>query len=159
MTTIKKLQTLIEHFEVCLPHNVFVLNKLQEIQEELIEQIDVNTEGLQDKVVETVIQSYKKRSAIGIAKYGKTMEREDLSTLEWLQHFQEEMMDATLYVESLKRKYRLLTTGPIKILSALVMGLYGKEALQNIRTNQAAESRTVALAAILGGQVHPHRGL
>ena len=114
MTTIKKLQTLIEHFEVCLPHNVFVLNKLQEIQKELIEQIDVNTEGLQDKVVETVIQSYKKRSAIGIAKYGKTMEREDLSTLEWLQHFQEEMMDATLYVESLKRKYRLLTTGTMK---------------------------------------------
>ena len=114
MTTIEKLNTLIEHFEVAAPHNVFVLNKLQEIQEELINQIDVDTEGLQDKVVDTVIQSYKKRSAIGIAKYGKTMEREDLSTLDWLQHLQEEMMDATLYVESLKRKYRLLTTGTMK---------------------------------------------
>jgi len=114
MTPIEKLSTLIEHFEVAAPHNVFVLNKLQEIQKELIDQIEVNTEGLQDKVVETVIQSYKKRSALGIAKYGKTMEREDLSTLDWLQHFQEEMMDATLYVESLKRKYRLLTTGTMK---------------------------------------------
>jgi len=114
MTTIKKLQTLIEHFEISLPHNVFVLHKLQEVRDELIDQIDVNTEGLQDKVVETVIQSYKRRSALGIEKYGKTMEREDLSTLEWLQHFQEEMMDATLYVESLKRKYRLLTTGTMK---------------------------------------------
>jgi ferritin len=114
MTTIKKLQTLIEHFEVCLPHNVFVLRKLQEVRDELIDQIDVDTEGLQDKVVETVIQSYKRRSALGIEKYGKTMEREDLSTLEWLQHFQEEMMDATLYVESLKRKYRVLTTGTMK---------------------------------------------
>ena len=114
MTTIEKLNTLIEHFEVAAPHNVFVLNKLQEIQEELINQIDVDTEGLQDKVVETVIQSYKRRSALGIEKYGKTMEREDLSTLDWLQHLQEEMMDATLYVESLKRKYRLLTTGTMK---------------------------------------------
>ena len=114
MTTIKKLQTLIEHFEISLPQNVFVLHKLQEVRDELIDQIDVNTEGLQDKVVETVIQSYKRRSALGIEKYGKTMEREDLSTLDWLQHFQEEMMDATLYVESLKRKYRLLTTGTMK---------------------------------------------
>jgi hypothetical protein len=51
---------------------------------------------------------------VGIAKYGKTMEREDLSTLDWLQHLQEELMDATLYIESLKRKYRLLTTGTMK---------------------------------------------
>mgnify|MGYP000922242313 CR=1 FL=1 len=69
---------------------------------------------MEDKIVQTVIEAYKERSKIGIEKYGKTMEREDLSTLEWLQHFQEEMMDATLYVESLKRKYRLLTTGTMK---------------------------------------------
>ena len=69
---------------------------------------------MEDKIVQTVIEAYKKRSEVGIAKYGKTMEREDLSTLDWLQHLQEELMDATLYVESLKRKYRLLTTGTMK---------------------------------------------
>ena len=41
------------------------------------------------------------RSDKGIAKYGVTMEREDLSITEWLTHLQEEMMDAILYVEKL----------------------------------------------------------
>jgi hypothetical protein len=69
---------------------------------------------MEDKIVQTVVEAYKKRSEVGIAKYGKTMEREDLSALDWLQHLQEELMDATLYIESLKRKYRLLTTGTMK---------------------------------------------
>jgi len=69
---------------------------------------------MEDKIVQTVIEAYKKRSKVGIEKYGQTMEREDLSALDWLQHLQEELMDATLYVESLKRKYRLLTTGTMK---------------------------------------------
>ena len=69
---------------------------------------------MEDKIVKAVTEAYKERSKVGIEKYGKTMEREDLSALDWLQHLQEELMDATLYVESLKRKYRLLTTGTMK---------------------------------------------
>jgi hypothetical protein len=30
------------------------------------------------------------------------MERDDLSPLQWLQHLQEELMDAAVYVEKLK---------------------------------------------------------
>ena len=69
---------------------------------------------MEDKIVQTVIEAYKERSKAGIEKYGHTMEREDLSALDWLQHLQEELMDATLYIESLKRKYRLITTGTMK---------------------------------------------
>ena len=32
------------------------------------------------------------------------MDRNDLSTLEWLQHLQEELMDATLYLEITKKR-------------------------------------------------------
>ncbi len=32
------------------------------------------------------------------------MDRNDLSPLEWLQHLQEELMDATLYLEKLKKE-------------------------------------------------------
>jgi hypothetical protein len=75
----------------------------------------IKTESnMEDKIVQTVIEAYKERSKVGIEKYGKTMEREDLSALDWLQHLQEELMDATLYIESLKRKYRLITTGTMK---------------------------------------------
>ncbi|MDB4486529.1 hypothetical protein N9014_00285 [bacterium] len=69
---------------------------------------------MEDKIVQKVIEAYKERSKVGIEKYGQTMEREDLSALDWLQHLQEELMDATLYIESLKRKYRLITTGTMK---------------------------------------------
>ena len=58
----------------------------------------------QDSIVESVVRSYKQRSYVGIRKYNKTMDRNDLSTLEWLQHLQEELMDATLYLEKLKKE-------------------------------------------------------
>jgi hypothetical protein len=69
---------------------------------------------MEDKIVKRVMEAYKLRSNEGIRKYGTTLERDDLSVLDWLQHLQEELMDATLYIESLKRKYRLITTGTMK---------------------------------------------
>ena len=44
---------------------------------------------MEDKIVKIVTEAYKERSKVGIEKYGKTMEREDLSTLDWPQHLQE----------------------------------------------------------------------
>ena len=55
-----------------------------------------------DKLVEKVKDQFTERSETGIEKYGTTLERNDLNLLEWLQHLQEEFMDATLYIEKLK---------------------------------------------------------
>ena len=41
------------------------------------------------------------RAIMGKAKYGVTMERTDLTTLDWLVHAQEESMDMTVYLERL----------------------------------------------------------
>lgn len=57
-----------------------------------------------DPTVERVIESYRNRSSKGIAKYGTTLSDNPLSTLEWLEHLQEELMDATLYIERLKKE-------------------------------------------------------
>jgi hypothetical protein len=62
---------------------------------------------MNDKIVISVLESFKKRSEIGIKKYNTTLERSDLSTLEWLQHAQEEAMDFVLYLERLKQEYKL----------------------------------------------------
>ena len=59
----------------------------------------------EDKIVKRVLKLFKKRSKDGIRKYNTTLDRNDLSTLEWLTHLQEEMMDATLYIERLKKEY------------------------------------------------------
>jgi len=59
---------------------------------------------MKDTIVESVIEQFKERSNVGINKYGVTLDRDDLNALEWLQHLQEELMDATLYVQKLKEK-------------------------------------------------------
>lgn len=53
--------------------------------------------SIEDKVCEKI----QERSEVGKSKYGVTMERTDLSTIEWLTHLQEELMDAAVYVERL----------------------------------------------------------
>jgi hypothetical protein len=57
--------------------------------------------SLDDSIVKSVIKKYSERSQRGIDKYGTTMDREDLSTLDWLRHAQEEAQDLTLYLEKL----------------------------------------------------------
>ncbi len=42
-----------------------------------------------DRVVESVIDQLRTRAEKGKEKYGTTMERDDLSPLQWLQHLQE----------------------------------------------------------------------
>jgi succinate dehydrogenase flavin-adding protein (antitoxin of CptAB toxin-antitoxin module) len=55
-----------------------------------------------DPFVKKVIEKYQERSEAGIKKYNNTLERNDLSFIQWLTHLQEELMDATLYIEKLK---------------------------------------------------------
>jgi hypothetical protein len=61
---------------------------------------------MKDTIVESVIEQFKQRSKIGIEKYGVTLDRNDLTRLEWLQHAQEEAMDMILYLEKLKQYER-----------------------------------------------------
>jgi len=56
-----------------------------------------------DSVVYSVIEKFKSRADFGMAKYGKNLDRDDLSVLDWIQHAQEEHMDAILYLEKLKQ--------------------------------------------------------
>ena len=59
-------------------------------------------EAMKDTNVQKVIDSFKYREERGMRKYGVNTDRTDLSTMEWLQHLQEELMDACVYVEKLK---------------------------------------------------------
>lgn len=55
-----------------------------------------------DTIVESVIKQFKDRSNVGIKKYGVTLDRNDLTRLDWINHTQQELMDAILYLEKLK---------------------------------------------------------
>ena len=54
-----------------------------------------------DTIVESVVDKFQQRSDVGIKKYNQTLDREDLSMEDWAIHLQEELMDATLYIEKL----------------------------------------------------------
>jgi hypothetical protein len=62
------------------------------------------TQPQEDTVVASVVASFQERSRAGQLKYGTTLDRTDLSPLQWAQHMQEELMDAILYLERLKRE-------------------------------------------------------
>lgn len=57
-----------------------------------------------DPIVQTVVDAFLRRSAVGIEKYGTTLQENNLSVLEWLNHAQEEAMDFCLYLERLKQE-------------------------------------------------------
>jgi hypothetical protein len=55
-----------------------------------------------DKNVQRVMEKFEHRAKAGLLKYGVTTERTDLSFWQWLNHLQEELMDACVYIEKLK---------------------------------------------------------
>jgi len=59
-----------------------------------------------DKNVENVVTQLRNREEEGLRKYGVNTERTDLTSLEWLQHLQEELMDASVYIEKLKNEMK-----------------------------------------------------
>lgn len=58
-----------------------------------------------DTIVQAIVEKFLSRSSLGIEKYGTTLDREDLNTIEWINHAQEELMDAILYLERLKKEF------------------------------------------------------
>ena len=74
-----------------------------------MENSNINTEELvvtkesTDSIVFSIVSKFVNRSVIGKEKYGTTLDRTDLSVFDWIQHAQEEHMDAILYLEKLKK--------------------------------------------------------
>ena len=58
----------------------------------------------QDPTVDIVIKKFIDRSNTGMVKYGVSMADNPADLLAWLNHLQEELMDATLYLERVKQE-------------------------------------------------------
>ncbi len=58
-----------------------------------------------DPVVKRVVNKFVSRSDVGFAKYGVTLEDDPSKMFEWLNHLQEELMDAVLYLQKAKEAY------------------------------------------------------
>jgi hypothetical protein len=66
----------------------------------------LNQNKMKDKIVQKVVNDFQQRSELGIKKYGVTLDRGDLTTLEWINHFREELMDAILYMTKIEQQLK-----------------------------------------------------
>ena len=62
---------------------------------------------MRDEIVEQVVDKYQLRSQVGITKYGTTLETNNKDN--YLKHLQEELMDATLYLQKLMDQNKEIT--------------------------------------------------
>ena len=58
-----------------------------------------------DPVVERVVDKFVSRSDVGYKKYGITLDSATSEVITWLNHLQEELMDAVLYLQKTKETY------------------------------------------------------
>jgi hypothetical protein len=56
-----------------------------------------------DSIVQQVCEEYSQRGKVGLEKYGVTLDREDLTKEQWIQHAKEEAMDLTLYLTKIQK--------------------------------------------------------
>lgn len=61
---------------------------------------------MRDKIIEQVVNKIKSRSDVGFKKYGVTLSDDDQPLDAWLQHLQEELMDAVNYLEKARMVLR-----------------------------------------------------
>lgn len=59
-----------------------------------------------DSVVTEVLNRYKDRANLGFNKYGTNLDRDDLTTEQWLDHAIEEALDLSLYLTKLKQNFK-----------------------------------------------------
>ena len=68
------------------------------------------TDFIPDSIVDSILNKFVDRAEMGFKKYSNTLDRKDLSRVEWINHAQEELMDGILYLQRLKEEINDQTT-------------------------------------------------
>jgi len=85
-----------------------------------------------DPIVNQVVESFQNRSKVGIKKYGTTLEENN--TDDFLEHLQQELMDATLYIQKLKSQSKEMSEMEM-IESLLAKGYIISKECETIKKN------------------------
>jgi hypothetical protein len=81
-------------------------DKLNNMSDKMWTQTTTNDTIKEDSIVEAIRTQLKDRSDVGIRKYNTTLDRTDLSLLDWLEHAKQEALDFALYLERIKREVK-----------------------------------------------------
>ena len=85
------------------------------------------------KVEDEVCEEIQERAKVGLNKYGVTMERDDLTHDEWLEHLQHELMDAIVYVQRLRTREQTLEAKLRELMVAWRDSVRGRGVLNAIK--------------------------
>jgi len=100
-----------------------------------------------DGIVESLIKRFLSRSAKGIDTYGMTLEQNRMPVKDWNLYLQEELMDASLYLEKLRTIHEE-TDEQVKKLSAKIRESQAK-------TDALRESLEKMMDDVLGTDLQP----
>lgn len=91
-------------------HTIFVgmtqqeASELQQKLERVIEKAAGGDVGINapspDPVIEQLVAELRRRSAVGLQKYGEPLSRDDLKLIDWLRHALEETLDNAGYLQA-----------------------------------------------------------
>jgi hypothetical protein len=56
---------------------------------------------MKSEILKEVIADLERREQKGLVEYGTTVDRTDLSKIEWLNHLYEEVLDSAVYLKKL----------------------------------------------------------
>ena len=60
-------------------------------------------------IVDAVKEDLDRRAALGLKKYGVSLERTDLTEIDWIQHAYEEALDLSCYLRRLIELRKMIT--------------------------------------------------
>lgn len=58
----------------------------------------------ENAILSSILDKFIQQTEKGLEKYGHSVNPDELSIVEWITHFQEEMIDAYVYMEVVKQK-------------------------------------------------------
>tara|TARA_R110002096_G_scaffold69149_1_gene166335 strand:- start:18167 stop:18487 length:321 start_codon:yes stop_codon:yes gene_type:complete len=90
----------------CLDYaeNRKILAQEMKIEQQFKEYHAIPVTAVSDPNVNAIMNKFAERSNVGLDKYGVDTTRTDIDLQGWLTHLQEELMDATIYVERIKKE-------------------------------------------------------
>lgn len=56
---------------------------------------------MNSKIIDSIIEDLESREKKGLETYGTTVDRNDLTQEEWMQHLYEELLDSAVYLKKL----------------------------------------------------------
>lgn len=101
--TITKALNILRHYQLWRLGDEITQLEPKIITEAIDTILKKHSTQMTDTILESVLTKFRQRSEVGQRKYNTTLDRKDLTLIEWLNHAQEEAMDLCLYLEKIKQ--------------------------------------------------------